>query len=186
MVNITVIIFILLRILSFIVINIYDSRNLLVDQFRAKPWQPFETYLILLSCWCDKKHYNKEQLKWGRVYLGSWFQKDESLLLWGGTAAGSRHPGQSMKLRDCIFNYKRETESVWKCGGALESQASSQWHVSSIKAAPDSQTAPPSGDQVLKYPSLWGAFSFKPLQWPSVFFFFPFENQSSSTFSEEF
>lgn len=92
MINITVIIFILLRILSFIVINIYDSRNLLVDQVRAKPWQPFETYLIfflLLSCWCDKKHYNKEQLGWGRVYLGSWFQKDESLLLWGARQQGA-------------------------------------------------------------------------------------------------
>lgn len=86
--------------------------------------------------------------------MGSWFQKDECLLLWGSMAARSRHAGQSSKLRDRIFNYKCETESVWKRGEAMESQACSQWHVSSSKAAPDSQTASPARDQVLKYLSL--------------------------------
>lgn len=77
----------------------------------------------------------------------------------GGLEAGSEAEGKRQ-----LQAWSRENQLEWQ--GSFSSQNPHQWKPSSSKAmAPKpTQTVPPSGDQVFKWPKLWGHLSFKPPQ----------------------
>lgn len=113
----------------------------------------------LLFCWHNKTPLPRQPRE-ERMYLGLQFQSVRVQNGWDSTVASSEQDGRNRKLRTHILNNIQGTGWVMNL---ITLKTLLQWCIASNKAAPpnSSQTAPPTGQQVVKHQHLWGTFSFK-------------------------
>lgn len=111
-----------------------------------------------LFCCCDRIPWPR-QLKEERVYFDLWFQRDSEYMI-----LEKRYGDWGRKLSShSQTSRKKQIVSTWNVMRLWNLTAHPQWHSSSSKSIPPRlpQIVPPPQDQVSKYISLWGIFSFK-------------------------